>query len=203
MHQQNEEIKYYRLRGEEGRKFVDELANLRINVFRDYPYLYEGDVTYEKKYLETYFNSEYSFILLLQHNEKFIGATTAIWAQDEGQEFRDPFEKYGLDPKNICYFGESILLQEYRGQGLGKVFFKEREDFARSLGFIKYIAFCAVIRPEDHPLKPVNYRPLDDFWKSQGFHLVDKLTTEYSWKDLNSSFETSKKMQYWLKSISI
>jgi len=36
----------------------DDLARLRIAVFQDFPYLYEGTVDYEKTYLQTYANAE-------------------------------------------------------------------------------------------------------------------------------------------------
>jgi hypothetical protein len=31
---------------------VDDLARLRVTVFRDWPYLYDGDAEYERRYLE-------------------------------------------------------------------------------------------------------------------------------------------------------
>ena len=36
---------------------LDPLAALRIAVFREWPYLYEGSSEYEKKYLDTYLRS--------------------------------------------------------------------------------------------------------------------------------------------------
>ena len=30
---------------------LDDLARLRITVFRDWPYLYDGDLDYERRYL--------------------------------------------------------------------------------------------------------------------------------------------------------
>ncbi len=32
--------------------WLDALAQLRIAVFRDYPYLYDGDLSYERRYLD-------------------------------------------------------------------------------------------------------------------------------------------------------
>ena len=32
--------------------WLDELADLRIRIFRDYPYLYDGSVEYERDYLD-------------------------------------------------------------------------------------------------------------------------------------------------------
>lgn len=46
--------------GEQAKPFIPELARLRITVFRDYPYLYDGSMGYEKEYLQTYMRSSES-----------------------------------------------------------------------------------------------------------------------------------------------
>lgn len=184
--------------GEEARAYVNELAALRLKVFWEYPYLYEGTLNYEKKYLETYFAAKNSFVLIVKDQGQVIGATTGIWAKEEEESLRKPFLMHGLDPASIFYFGESVLLKEYRGLGIGKLFFIEREKYARSLGFIEYIAFCAVVREE---VAPADYRPLDDFWKSQGFTPEPGLSTQYAWPDRGQTENTEKTMQYWLKKI--
>lgn len=194
-------MKFHRLVGNEARKFLAPLADLRLKVFWDFPYLYEGTPDYEKKYLETYFKADHSFIFLIEDSAKIIGATTSILASEEEENFKKPFVQYGLNPQEVFYFGESVLLPEYRGRGLGKLFFEEREKYARSLPQVKTLSFCAVERPENHPLKPVSYRPLDTFWESMGFYKEQGLTTTYSWKDRDEQHETFKKMQYWLKPI--
>lgn len=194
-------LKYHRLSGESARKHVDALAALRLKVFWDFPYLYEGSAEYEKKYLETYFKAKHSFIFLAEDNGKIVGATTGIWAAEEEESFRLPFEEASLNPEEVFYFGESVLLPEYRGHGIGKKFFEEREAYARTLPFIKYLSFCAVVRSEDHPMKPQGYKPLDPFWQSMGFNKVPGLVTTYEWKDRGDEIQTKKPMQYWLKEI--
>lgn len=194
-------LTFHRLNGSEARRFVDELAFLRLKVFWDFPYLYEGSLEYEKKYLETYFRAKHSFIFLVQDGDKIVGATTSILASEEEEDFKKPFEEYGLAPSSVFYFGESVLLPEYRGRGLGKKFFEERERFARSVPSVKVLSFCAVERPHDHPLKPVDYTPLDEFWNMMGFKKETGLTTSYGWKDRGEEVQTNKKMQFWIKKL--
>lgn len=194
-------LKYHRLKGAEARSFTQELANLRLKVFWHFPYLYEGTLDYEVRYLETYFKAKNSFIFLVEDDGKIVGATTSIHAAEEEESFRKPFLDFGLNPEEVFYFGESVLLDEYRGKGIGKKFFEEREAFARSLPFIKTLSFCAVQRPVDHPLLPVGYRPLDDFWKMMGFSKQPGLSTEYEWLDRNETKPNKKSMQYWTKHI--
>lgn len=194
-------MEYLKLTGSEARPYAEDLARLRLNVFYDYPYLYEGTLDYEMKYLETYFKARNSLVFMVLDHGVPVGATTGIWAVEEEESFRRPFYQFGINPEKVFYFGESVLSPEYRGQGLGKRFFEEREAFAKKLEFIEYLSFCAVVRPESHILKPQNYKPLDGLWLSQGFEKVPNLTTTYTWQDRNEEAATEKQMQFWLKKL--
>ena len=111
-----------RLKGAEIASVFDELSALRITVFRDYPYLYAGNVAYEKEYLQIYSKSERSFVVALYHQGEMIGATTCLPLMEETEELKRPFQENGFDPANIFYFGESIILKVHRGKGFGHLF---------------------------------------------------------------------------------
>lgn len=179
----------------------DDLAQLRITVFRDFPYLYEGSVDYEKEYLKTYSNSESAFLFAVYDGSKMVGATTCIPLIDETAEVRQPFEVAGFNLNEIFYFGESILLKEYRGLGLGHRFFDEREKHAAGYGNYKTCCFCSVERGEDHPAKPADYRPNDAFWLKRGYKKEPKLQTHMAWPDIGESRSTPKKMVFWTKNL--
>lgn len=187
--------------GKEIEMIIPELAALRIEVFRDFPYLYEGSFEYEKEYLKTYVNSDRAFLFAVFDNEKMVGATTCIPLMDETAEVKEPFEDTGMKLEEVFYFGESILLKEYRGKGIGKRFFEERERHVASFGNYTKTCFCAVDRPKNHPLRPEAYVPLDEFWKSRGYKKSEVLKSKFSWKDINKPQETEKMMIYWLKKI--
>ena len=70
---------YQPVSGEQLTPWVEDLAKLRIKVFREYPYLYDGDLDYEKDYLATYLDSERSLVGLTFSNHKLVGATTCIF----------------------------------------------------------------------------------------------------------------------------
>ncbi|GGH55199.1 GNAT family acetyltransferase [Dyadobacter endophyticus] len=185
--------------GERIADVFDDLARLRIAVFRDYPYLYEGSVEYEKGYLQTYLQSGHSFLFAVYDGNTMIGATTCIPLKDETAEIRKPFEDAEFDAGAICYFGESILLPAYRGLGLGHRFFDEREAHARSLGGVKTCCFCSVDRGENHPLKPAGYRSNDAFWLKRGYRQEPALQSIMEWPDLGESVSTPKTMIFWTK----
>ena len=50
-----------------------------------------------------------------------------------------PFLTADVDPGTVFYFGESVLLPSWRGQGIGVIFLKEGEDFACGLAGIRSV----------------------------------------------------------------
>jgi len=54
----------HHLKGKEILPYLTELAHLRMTVFKEYPYLYEGDLAYEEKYLQTYADCNESIMVL-------------------------------------------------------------------------------------------------------------------------------------------
>ncbi|POZ52153.1 GNAT family N-acetyltransferase [Methylovulum psychrotolerans] len=179
--------------------FIPDLARLRIEVFRDFPYLYDGTLDYEQKYLQTYINNPSSVIVLALNGEKVVGASTALPMRDETPELQRPFLDNGYDLTEVFYCSESVLDKNYRGLGIGVRFFEEREAHADYLGGFKHITFCCVERPADHPRRTANYVPLDNFWNKRGYVKHPELHTSYLWKDLDDAEETAKPMTFWLK----
>lgn len=197
MHQ----LSFVKKQGSEILDFAEDFAKLRIAVFRDFPYLYEGSMEYEMDYIQTYSSCENAFVFAVYDKTEMVGATTCIPLKDETGNVQQPFLKQGYDINSIFYFGESILLHPYRGQGLGHRFFDEREHFARSFGTYRLSSFCAVNRTENHPLKPHDYLPNDLFWEKRGYTKHPDLMCDMNWLDINETQESSKTLTFWLKSL--
>lgn len=178
---------------------LDELAQLRIQVFQEWPYLYDGDVAYERAYLQTYSNSDKTILVGAFDGDRLVGAATGTPMQDH-PEFAKPFAKTDFDLKQIFYCAESVLLPDYRGQGFGHAFFDHREAHAKVLG-ARYSAFCAVMRPADHPNRPKEYRPLDPFWHARGYRPLEGVIAEYQWKDIGQDRETPHPLQFWMREL--
>jgi GNAT superfamily N-acetyltransferase len=192
-------IRVERLSGTALLEFIPELARLRIEVFRDFPYLYAGDIEYEKKYLQTYIDCPESVIVIAFDDNKVVGASTAMPMKFETDELKKPFLDHHYDLDDVFYCSESVLNKQYRGYGIGVRFFEQREAHAQDLGGFKHITFCCVERPADHPRRPADYVPLDQFWNKRGYFKHPELKTSYSWKDLDDTEETPKPMTFWLK----
>ncbi len=186
------------LSGGQAAPYVEELARLRIAVFREYPYLYEGDMAYETAYLDTFLQAQDNVLILVREQERIVGASTGLPMVEETDNIKEPLIEAGYNIQRVFYYGESVLLPEYRGQGWGKAFFAERERFARSLGRFDTLTFCAVERPEGHPLRPAGYQPLDPFWKQQGFEPTSHFCY-IRWQERGETEEKAKPLRYWVK----
>lgn len=186
------------LRAAERAPALGSLAQLRIAVFRAYPYLYDGTVADETAYLADFIGSDDAVLVAARDGEAIIGAATASPMRDQGEDFRARFADAGFDPGTLFYFGESVLLPEYRGRGIGHAFFDAREQAAREAG-AGGAAFAAVVRPADHPARPADYRPLDPFWRARGYAPVDGLTVAMDWKEVGEDSSSAKALQVWMR----
>jgi GNAT superfamily N-acetyltransferase len=188
------------LRGPALLPLLPALARLRIAVFREWPYLYEGDEAYERKYLRAYSDSPGAAVVVCRDAEEVVGAATCEPMTEGHAPVCQAFEAAGLDPREHCYFGESVLLPRHRGQGAGVRFFAEREAHARSLG-LRRAAFCGVLRDPADPRRPAGYVPLDAFWRKRGYVPRPDLTVSFDWKEIGAAAETPHTLSFWLKDL--
>lgn len=179
---------------------LEAIARLRIEVFREWPYLYEGSVEYERDYLADYVRCPQSAVVLAWEGDELVGASTSLPLAAADADFQAPFVQNGLDPERYFYLAESVLRRPYRGRGAGHYFFDAREAAARESGY-RQATFCAVIRPDDHPARPAGYRPLDGFWRKRGYEPAEGLVCHYHWPDLGEDEETWKPLQFWWRSL--
>ena len=181
-------------------QYLDALAELRIEVFREYPYLYDGTLEYERRYLRGYAASPRGVVVLALDGERAVGAATALPLRDHSEGVTPVLAAAGFDPDRVYYFGESVLRASYRGRGIGHKFFDEREVAARRHGF-SIATFCAVQRPENHPRRPASYVPHDAFWRKRGYEPRPDLVATFDWRDLDEAEESPKPMMFWVKEL--
>lgn len=191
------ELESRRLIGSDIKEVLLELAELRIQTFFEYPYLYNGSLDYEMTYLNRYVKSSRSLFFGLWDQHTLIGATTGLPLADEDFAFQKPFVDQKINVDNIFYFGESLLKKEYRGQKLGHLFFDVRENYAIQTLKFSTTCFCSVQRPDDHPLRPADDRTHDQFWLKRGYKKQEQLLTQLSWQDRNENLETTKCLKFW------
>jgi GNAT superfamily N-acetyltransferase len=178
---------------------LDTLAGLRIRVFREWPYLYDGDAAHEARYLAAYALSPGALVVAASTPQgDAVGMATCQPGLEASEKLRASWASAGLDAASLCYFGESVLLPEYRGQGAGVRFFQEREAQARRLG-LSVAAFCSVVRNENDPRRPRDYTPLDAFWRNRGYEARPDISTVMSWREVDDTRETPHVLSLWIK----
>jgi GNAT superfamily N-acetyltransferase len=188
------------LQGAELEAHLEDVARLRIAVFRDWPYLYDGTLTYERDYLATYRNNPGALLVGAFDAGVLVGASTSTLMEDHAEAFQAPLAQIDVPVGRILYGAESVLLPAYRGQGLGHRFLDLREEHARAHGR-SHVAFCSVLRGNDHPARPDTYRTNDAFWLGRGYAPLQGVMAEFSWKDVGDAGESVKPLQFWMKAL--
>lgn len=176
------------------------LSELRRTVFRAWPYLYDASMPSEVDTLSGFAVSRTAALIIAFDGAKAVGASTAVHMIEEDSHITQPFRDAGMDLGRICYFGESMLLDPYRGQGVGVTFFNLREAHARSIPGVNTAMFCAVERPVNHPLKPSGAVALDAFWIKRGY-VRTEFCCKMIWKQVDTDGKIENTLRFWSKSL--
>lgn len=98
-----------RLQGTDLAKALSDVARLRIEVFRSWPYLYDGDMAYEEAYLQVYRESLDAILVAAFDGRKIVGASTGAPMVDHAEDFGVAFsdshprlERIFTAPKVSC-----------------------------------------------------------------------------------------------------
>jgi hypothetical protein len=188
------------LAGEDFNLYEDELAKLRLSIFCEYPYLYDGNLSYDKDYVNRYDKNKDSTIILILDDTNLVGVSTSTPLKNEILKIQQPFIDDGYNIEEIYYLVESILLSPYRGQGIYHQLFTERELVAKNALF-KYTAFCAIERSDSDPRKPKNYKDLKEIWARYGYKEHPELVTNIDWKEIGVDEMKSHKLVFWVKKL--
>lgn len=181
---------------------LEDVARLRIAVFRDWPYLYDGSLDYERDYLQTYRDSPGALLVGAFDGDRLVGASTSTPMEDHAEGFGAALAGVGLALDQILYGAESVVLPPYRGIGLGHRFIDLREDHARAIGR-SHVAFCSVCRRADDPRKPADARTNDVFWQGHGYAPLPGVLARFDWKDVGEDTESTKELQFWMRDIRV
>jgi GNAT superfamily N-acetyltransferase len=184
------------VRGEAFGEHIEELGQFRIAIFREYPYLYDGDMAYERAYLERYAAHPDSILLRVDDEKGMVGACTGLPLQCEPDTFQAAFPE--SDREKLFYIGELILRADARSHGLGTQLFSAMLDLIERERYPK-ICLCMVEREKTHPLRPENYISPEPLARKFGFAKCDLARAELSWRDIGEQHETAKPMQIWYK----
>lgn len=179
---------------------IDDIATLRLNIFREYPYLYEGCRNDEINYLRTYVEASDSCVILVYDSGTIAGAITGMPLCHEGAQMREAFAGTAVSVDELYYIGEILLYPAYRNKSLGLKLFEQMESHIRSLGPYNRIVCATVERPDNHPLRPANFTPITKFLARTGFRILPAITTHFTWCETDG-IERNHSMQFWFKEL--
>jgi len=187
--------------GAEVEALLGDVARLRIEVFREYPYLYEGGAEAEEHYLRSFAAASGAVLVVARWRGEVVGVSTGLPMAESDEAFQRPLRDAGERVEDWFYFGESVLRADFRGKGVGHRFFDLREAHAAALGFSR-TTFCAVEREAGHPLWPSAYRPLDGFWAGRGYRKRAEWVAELGWEQVDSAGqEVVNRLVFWSREL--
>ncbi|MFA7405306.1 MAG: GNAT family N-acetyltransferase [Pelobacteraceae bacterium] len=179
---------------------VDDLATLRLEIFLDYPYLYQGKREDELTYLGSYAEAPDACVILARDGLAVIGAATGMPLVHEDAQMRDAFAATAFPLNEAYYVGEMLFRPAYRNSGLGRKLLAQLESRIRSLGSYRRLTCATVERPDDHPLRPRDYTPITRFLSRTGFVRLSGVTTRFTWRETDGTTRDHP-MQFWSKEL--
>lgn len=186
------------LKGKEVLPYLSDLATLRISEFKNYPYLYDGNIEREGEYLSTYAKCKDFVMLVMLDQEKVIGATTGLPMKEEDDDFKAAFDGAKYDINDIFYIGETIILPQYRNKGLSRRMLKKIEQQAKDQGY-RLLSLATINRSSDDIRQPKDYISVDGLWQKYGYEKQADIKASLSWCEVGQSEETIQEMIFWLK----
>jgi hypothetical protein len=196
-------IEYQLLVGQQIAETVDFIVAQRLDAYAKYPYLYQGTATQEQVYLNSFLFESDSAIVVVYDRGIPIGFATGLALVDYEKVFPGSVAKFqaaGLDPAQIYYISEDVVLDGYPKTEITKQLYLMLEKFAQNRGFRSCCFVCE--HHVEHPLKPMNYEDPGLFFKSMGYQQT-KIETVSDWLTYQvdgSVHNQDHKLTYWLKS---
>lgn len=181
--------------------YLHAIAKLRMEVFKEYPYFETPDLDREIHYLKHISTCKETIGVLIFDGTTLVGVSLGCPLAIEDPLFLTPFNERHLDISSYFYFGDSALLKEYRGRGIGHHFFDAREAHVAHYKKYKHICFSVPNCP-DHK-RPQECFPLDDFWRRRGYHHHPEMHCHLLWQDVEEGKPAERTLTYWIKDLKV
>jgi GNAT superfamily N-acetyltransferase len=180
-------------------EYIDTIAKLRIDIFKEFPYLYDGDLHYEQNYLKKFSHAKDAIAVILKADDEVVGVVTGLPLRYEEDAMQRPWKETNFNIDTIYYFSEILLYADYRNQGLGKELLNTAQEWIESAR--KYNFFTLATVDRDRSLAPDGYQPSNNFWIDHGYNKLNDIVSHISWRDIHKDQEDAKPMLFWIKKI--
>jgi GNAT superfamily N-acetyltransferase len=189
------------LRGQELLSNIPEFAKLRLTIFREYPYLYEGDPALEKSYLSLFASSSDAFFIVAKIKNQVVGAISGLPLDVAQKEIRDVFHQSAIETGEYYALCEIIVLKEHRNKKIGSVLYKEFENQLLKMKRYKKVVLWQIVRAQGDLKRPNDYFSLDNFWCKKGFIKHPEFICYIHWKEISDKEESSHRFEFWIKEL--
>jgi len=186
-------------------EYLDVLIQFRLDYFKEYPYLYFGTSSSERKYLSTYMSHQKGAVAIAKYKDDVVGFLTGVPLL----AFNEMAKKIQLmfhDPNTLLddyfYFGDVIVSPQYRSHGLATRLFSKFDTAIQQWGF-KNACLLTIVREENHPLKPKHYKVTNSLWNHLGF-LKTPVKIKIQWPTIQVNGEIKDEvnvLDFWSKKI--
>lgn len=185
--------------------YVDFLSQLRIDTFKEYPYLYEGNLEIESKHIRDFISDEKSMVVVAKVSNEIAGICTGTPLSNNSEiisKLKKASQKKALELDGYYYCAELIVLPKFRGIGLTRKLLEIQDKKIAEWGF-KSTCLLTIVRDTHHPLKPIEYKPTDEIWEKMGFHKTDLMISQ-DWPTIQADRSVKNAeniLQFWEKDI--
>lgn len=192
------------LTGKAIQEIIPFLVAQRIEMYREYPYLYEGSRTVEEECLQQFAQLPSSAVAIAYLDDEPVGFIIGASLADYDQHFIgsiEAFKSNGKNPNEYYYFADVLILPAHKGKSLATRLFALFEEYCANLGFL-YACFVSESHVE-HPLKPIDYNEVDLIWQHYGYQ-KSNIKIYFSWNTIQPdgpAQEQLHELPYWIKKL--
>ena len=180
--------------------WLEDVARLRIAVFRDWPYLYDGDLAYEREYLDAYAKSADSVFVLAFDGDRVVGAATGLPLADDSDRVPAPVAR------RRAIGGRGVLLRRIGaaarvpGAGHRPSLLRRARGACAVAGSLRAAPRSVRwIAPHDDPRRPAGHRGNEAFWSKRGYVRQPGLTVRLAWRELGEASPSEKPLTFWTR----
>jgi len=159
--------------------YLNTLADLRLEAFGEFPYLYVGNKEDELGYTQLYTSAPQGTLVIAFQDEAIAGLYSGLPLDTSSSFIQAWYEKLtqeGVELKNYFYAGELIIKPAFRKKGLGAQLMMRLLQEVDAMGFSGIMGVTA-IRARDHPLRPQGYFDTDAIWSKYGLEKTSVVLT--------------------------
>lgn len=178
------------------------LAQIRLEEFVKFPYLYQGSMAEEKEYAKEY-QVPGAILITCSVAGEDIGVISGYpyqWNQGKSAEVEAELATMGIAMDEIYYIGEVILIEKYRNRGIGKQLEKMLVDTIKK--DYQYALVITVERSLDDPDRPEGYHYKNGLREGTGFkRLKNEIIYHWPVKRKSGIREEENVVSVWVKPI--